>query len=150
MNVVEIKGRSATRRDYCTFLIHATTMCLVGHQMLPFKSIVSRVQIQSFTHNLLTRTTRRTWSSLSPRLSTSGPVWPYLYSSKRIMAPQLDAFFKQVDSLTDHFIDRLREAVAIPSVSADDERRPDVVKVSTCVHSSLCHTRTDTCRWANG
>jgi Cys-Gly metallodipeptidase DUG1 len=45
------------------------------------------------------------------------------------MAPQLDSFFKQVDSLTDHFIDRLRKAVAIPSVSADEERRPDVVKV---------------------
>jgi Cys-Gly metallodipeptidase DUG1 len=46
------------------------------------------------------------------------------------MAPQLDSYFKQVDTLTDHFIDRLRKAVAIPSVSADDERRPDVVKVS--------------------
>jgi hypothetical protein len=62
-------------------------------------------------------------------ISTKAPEWPYLYSSKRIMAPQLDPYFKQVDSLSDHFIDRLRKAVAIPSVSADDERRPDVVKV---------------------
>jgi Cys-Gly metallodipeptidase DUG1 len=45
------------------------------------------------------------------------------------MAPQLDSFFKQVDSLSDHFIERLRKAVAIPSVSAEDERRPEVVKV---------------------
>jgi hypothetical protein len=47
------------------------------------------------------------------------------------MAPQLDAFFKQVDDLSDHFIDRLSKAVAIPSVSAEDERRPEVVRVST-------------------
>lgn len=47
------------------------------------------------------------------------------------MAPQLDAYFKQVDSLSDHFISRLSEAVAIPSVSAEDERRPEVVRVSS-------------------
>lgn len=52
------------------------------------------------------------------------------------MAPQLDAYFKQVDSLSEHFIDRLRSAVAIPSVSADEERRQDVVKVNTL---SLAH-----------
>jgi Cys-Gly metallodipeptidase DUG1 len=46
------------------------------------------------------------------------------------MAPNLDPFFKQVDSLTDHFIDRLSKAVAIPSVSAEDDRRPEVVRVS--------------------
>jgi len=28
------------------------------------------------------------------------------------------------------FIERLRKAVAIPSVSADEEKRPEVVKVS--------------------
>jgi Cys-Gly metallodipeptidase DUG1 len=46
------------------------------------------------------------------------------------MAPQLDGYFKQVDKLSESFIERLRKAVAIPSVSADDKRRPDVVKVS--------------------
>lgn len=57
-------------------------------------------------------------------------TWPYLHRSKDpTMAPQLDGFFKQVDSLSESFIDRLRRAVAIPSVSADDERRGDVVKV---------------------
>merc|ERR1712000_92790 len=45
------------------------------------------------------------------------------------MAPQLDGFFKQVDDLSDHFIERLRKAVAIPSISADEERRPDVVRM---------------------
>ena len=45
------------------------------------------------------------------------------------MAPELDSYFKQVDGLSDHFIERLRKAVAIPSVSADEERRPDVVRV---------------------
>ncbi|RKF64041.1 Cys-Gly metallodipeptidase dug1 [Erysiphe neolycopersici] len=45
------------------------------------------------------------------------------------MDTQLDSFFAQVDSLSDHFIDRLRRAVAIPSISADDARRPDVVRM---------------------
>lgn len=45
------------------------------------------------------------------------------------MAPQLDGYFKQVDTLSDHFIERLRKAVAIPSISADEERRPDVVRM---------------------
>lgn len=57
--------------------------------------------------------------------------WPYLYSNKPLaMAPQLDSYFKQVDDMAESFIERLRKAVAIPSVSADDERRPDVVRVS--------------------
>ncbi|KAI9881465.1 MAG: hypothetical protein M1830_000027 [Pleopsidium flavum] len=45
------------------------------------------------------------------------------------MAPVLDAYFKQVDSLSGPFIERrlgLRKAVAIPSVSADEERRQDM------------------------
>ncbi|KAF4550476.1 putative peptidase family M20/M25/M40 protein [Elsinoe fawcettii] len=45
------------------------------------------------------------------------------------MAPNLDSYFKTVDSLSDHFIERLRKAVAIPSISADEARRPDVVKM---------------------
>ena len=61
--------------------------------------------------------------------------WPYLYSDKRIMAPQLDSYFKQVDDLAESFIERLRKAVAIPSVSSEDERRPDVVKVSPLNHA---------------
>lgn len=55
-------------------------------------------------------------------------AWPYLYRQFDTM-PHLDSYFKQVDSLQDHFIERLREAVAIPSVSSEDARRPDVVKV---------------------
>jgi Cys-Gly metallodipeptidase DUG1 len=54
------------------------------------------------------------------------------------MPPQLDAYFKQVDAFSDHFIDRLRKAVAIPSVSADDERRPDVVKVRPTPRPRFC------------
>jgi Cys-Gly metallodipeptidase DUG1 len=53
------------------------------------------------------------------------------------MAPQLDSFFKQVDTLSDHFIDRLRKAVAIPSVSAEDDRRPDVVKMGEWLAAEL-------------
>lgn len=45
------------------------------------------------------------------------------------MAPNLDAYFQEVDKLSEQFIDRLRKAVAIPSISSEDARRPDVVKV---------------------
>lgn len=45
------------------------------------------------------------------------------------MAPQLDPYFKKVDELAESFIERLRKAVAIPSISAEDERRPDVIRV---------------------
>jgi len=55
--------------------------------------------------------------------------WPYLYNPKRNMAPQLKPYFEKVDELAESFIDRLRKAVAIPSISAEDARRPDVVKV---------------------
>lgn len=57
--------------------------------------------------------------------------WPSsreLHTSQ-IMAPQLDSYFKQVDTLSESFIDRLRDAVAIPSISSDEARRADVVKV---------------------
>jgi hypothetical protein len=55
-------------------------------------------------------------------------AWPYIYKQFDKM-PNLDTYFQQVDSLQDHFIERLREAVAIPSISSEDSRRPDVVKV---------------------
>ncbi|KAG7109749.1 Cys-Gly metallodipeptidase dug1 like protein [Verticillium longisporum] len=53
------------------------------------------------------------------------------------MAPQLDGFFKQVDTDADHFIERLRKAVAIPSISAEPERRPDVVKMGEWMANEL-------------
>lgn len=55
------------------------------------------------------------------------------------MAPQLDTYFKQVDSLSDTFIERLRKAVAIPSVSAEDDRRPEVIKVKfyACISQDM-------------
>ncbi|CAK7226901.1 hypothetical protein SBRCBS47491_006385 [Sporothrix bragantina] len=53
------------------------------------------------------------------------------------MAPQLDGFFKQVDDLSDHFIDRLGKAVAIPSVSSDAARRPDVVRMAHFLETEL-------------
>ncbi|KAI9709205.1 MAG: hypothetical protein M1812_007728 [Candelaria pacifica] len=42
-----------------------------------------------------------------------------------------------VDTLSGAFIDRLRKAVAIPSVSADEERRPDVVKMGQFLAAEL-------------
>ena len=53
------------------------------------------------------------------------------------MAPQLDSYFKQVDSSANDFIERLREAVAIPSISADEARRPDVVRMGHWLANEL-------------
>lgn len=53
------------------------------------------------------------------------------------MAPNLDSYFKSVESNSEAFIDRLRHAVAIPSISAEVERRPDVVKMSNYLKGQL-------------
>lgn len=53
------------------------------------------------------------------------------------MAPQLDKFYQSVDALAEPFIERLRQAVAIPSISAEDERRPDVIKMGHWLKSQL-------------
>ncbi|KAI0019282.1 hypothetical protein F4780DRAFT_747795 [Xylariomycetidae sp. FL0641] len=55
----------------------------------------------------------------------------------RKMAPQLDGYFSKVDELSSHFIDRLATAVAIPSVSADAARRPDVVRMGEFLAEEL-------------
>ncbi|RPB24438.1 CNDP dipeptidase [Terfezia boudieri ATCC MYA-4762] len=53
------------------------------------------------------------------------------------MAPVLEPYFKQVDSMADSFIDRLRKAVAIPSISADAAHRPAVVKMADFLENEL-------------
>jgi Cys-Gly metallodipeptidase DUG1 len=53
------------------------------------------------------------------------------------MAPNLEGFFSQVDALSQHFVDRLRQAVAIPSVSSDTTRRGDVVRMAQFLESEL-------------
>ncbi|KAI9805711.1 MAG: hypothetical protein M1833_005204 [Piccolia ochrophora] len=53
------------------------------------------------------------------------------------MAPQLDSYFAEVDNLSEAFIDRLRQAVAIPSVSADEERRNDLFKMGDFLAKEL-------------
>lgn len=100
---------------------------------LPHHTFLSTLQS---TRSSLPRScgSKRLFNS-TPYRRTSKPVWPYLYSPFKSMAPSLDPYFKQVDSLSEAFIDRLRKAVAIPSVSADEERRPDVVKVTA---AALC------------
>ncbi|KAJ4302489.1 hypothetical protein N0V88_002635 [Collariella sp. IMI 366227] len=67
---------------------------------------------------------------------------PYLTDAirnhqSRKMAPQLDGYFQQVDSLSDAFIERLRQAVAIPSVSSEAARRPDVVRMGQFLADEL-------------
>ncbi|KAJ5966005.1 Cys-Gly metallodipeptidase dug1 [Penicillium waksmanii] len=61
----------------------------------------------------------------------------YGHISDTKMAPSLEPFFKQVDDSSENFIDRLRKAVAIPSVSAQDENRPDVVRMAQFLADEL-------------
>ncbi|KAM7192978.1 hypothetical protein V8F33_008026 [Rhypophila sp. PSN 637] len=80
----------------------------------------------------LQRNYRKAYSSSSPSSSRFGPSYlseDIRQHQARKMAPQLDGYFKQVDSLSDHFIERLRQAVAIPSISSEAARRPDVVRM---------------------
>ncbi|TGO50379.1 hypothetical protein BOTNAR_0395g00050 [Botryotinia narcissicola] len=72
------------------------------------------------------------------RISTYLTPAIHLHQSRKLkMAPQLDGYFKQVDDLSDHFIERLRKAVAIPSVSSEEERRPDVVRMGEFLADEL-------------
>lgn len=79
----------------------------------------------------------------SPAVSSLSPPRRFYLSpalrahQSRKMAPQLDGYFSQVDSMSDHFIDRLAKAVAIPSVSAEPARRPDVVRMGEFLASEL-------------
>lgn len=50
---------------------------------------------------------------------------------------QLNSYFKQVDELSNSFIKRLADAVAIPSVSADPELRPKVVEMANFLVKEL-------------
>ncbi|KAI7191523.1 CNDP dipeptidase, partial [Hortaea werneckii] len=77
--------------------------------------------------------------TLTLTLSQTKAAWPYIYRTHASpsMAPNLDSYFKSVDSSADSFVDRLRQAVAIPSISADEERRQDVVKMGMFLKSQL-------------
>jgi hypothetical protein len=116
-----------------TFLQRAKPLALTRSpsRIAPaYPPIISAFRIgRSFTSSASTRFVAR------PRLHDQytpdripNAAWPYIYKKFDRM-PSLDTYFQQVDSLQDHFIERLREAVAIPSISSEDSRRPDVVKV---------------------
>ena len=87
---------------------------------------IRRTFARSSPAQAFTATSRSLDKYIPDRLARA--AWPYLYKQFDKM-PHLDSYFKQVDSLQDTFIERLREAVAIPSISSEDKRRPDVVKV---------------------
>ncbi|EPS44675.1 hypothetical protein H072_1331 [Dactylellina haptotyla CBS 200.50] len=61
----------------------------------------------------------------------------FYYSTQNKMPVDLSGYYAQVDALEEKFIDRLRKAVAIPSVSAEPERRPDVVKMAEFLKAEL-------------
>jgi hypothetical protein len=92
----------------------------------PFRSIHQLFSRRQFT---LSKCSTLAFRPQLRRQTTA--AWPYIYrqTPSPNMAPQLDAYFAKVDELQDHFIERLRKAVAIPSVSSEDDRRPEVVRV---------------------
>jgi Cys-Gly metallodipeptidase DUG1 len=108
-------------------------------------SLFTRAAGRRCISNKLTTTTAspftnlRSISSTTRRLSQKPRAWPYIYRNEPSakMAPQLDAYFKSVDDLSDAFITRLSDAVAIPSISAEDERRPDVIKMGHYLKAQL-------------
>ena len=53
------------------------------------------------------------------------------------MATIMEKYFATVDNTSDHFVERLRKAVAIPSVSADPARRHDVVRMGEWLANEL-------------
>ncbi|KOS21396.1 Cys-Gly metallodipeptidase DUG1 [Escovopsis weberi] len=59
------------------------------------------------------------------------------------MAPQLDGYFSQVDASANEYIERLRAAVAIPSVSGEDGRRPEVVRMAEFLRDELVKLKVD-------
>ncbi|KAK4173243.1 hypothetical protein QBC36DRAFT_336237 [Triangularia setosa] len=81
------------------------------------------------TRPFLSNTASRTQAR--PQLQSSRPYLTEAIRNHqaRKMAPQLDGYFKQVDDMSDAFIERLRQAVAIPSISSEAARRPDVVRM---------------------
>lgn len=85
----------------------------------------------------LARTTSQATPQRLPSSQRSYLTDTVKHHQARKMAPQLDGYFAEVDKLSDHFIDRLAKAVAIPSVSADAERRPDVVRMGEFLADEL-------------
>lgn len=110
--------------------------CLPGRSLL-----VNRVPI----HSITTATVRSLshFTGTSHRCQLQAPSSrPYLTDAIRThqarkMAPQLDGYFKKVDDMSDTFIERLRQAVAIPSVSSEAARRPDVVRMGQFLGDEL-------------
>jgi hypothetical protein len=88
----------------------------------------SRCPVASQQLVILTQRPKRRYIHVLPR-RRQGKEWPYLYKDFDTM-PHLPPFFEKVDELKEGFINRLAEAVAIPSISSEDARRGDVVKVS--------------------
>ncbi|KAI0881717.1 uncharacterized protein GGS22DRAFT_55341 [Annulohypoxylon maeteangense] len=107
--------RTVLTRLHSSQLRLLKTPTLSSHRNSPF--IHFKPSLRSLS--LSVSNTRRTYLTPAIRAHQS-----------RKMAPQLDGYFAQVDTLSSHFIDRLAKAVAIPSVSSDAARRPDVVRMA--------------------
>ncbi|KAK4670704.1 uncharacterized protein QC763_213600 [Podospora pseudopauciseta] len=93
----------------------------------PFRPSITSPISRSFT----TRPFLPNTTSARSQLQSSRPYLTEAIRNlqARKMAPQLDGYFKQVDDMSDAFIERLRQAVAIPSISSEAARRPDVVRM---------------------
>ncbi|KAI5229325.1 CNDP dipeptidase [Aureobasidium subglaciale] len=100
----------------------------------PFRNIY---QLFSRRQSIFTKCSTPAFTTQLRRQTTA--AWPYIYRQHPSpkMVSNLDTYFAKVDELQDHFIERLREAVAIPSVSSEDERRPEVVRMGKFLESEL-------------
>ncbi|KAK4200882.1 hypothetical protein QBC40DRAFT_279053 [Triangularia verruculosa] len=96
----------------------------------PFRLSTTISLSRSFT-TLPPPSNTRSRTHARPQLQSSRPYLTEAIRNHqaRKMAPQLDGYFKQVDDMSDAFIERLRQAVAIPSISSEAARRPDVVRM---------------------
>ncbi|KAI2624996.1 cytosolic non-specific dipeptidase [Hypoxylon sp. NC1633] len=108
--------RLSSPLTYPTSLISPPLFARIIRRPVPFPSTTTATNTTTTT-----TTTTITRPYLTPALRVH---------QSRKMAPQLDGYFAQVDKLSSHFIDRLSKAVAIPSVSSDAARRPDVVRMA--------------------
>ncbi|KAL2016437.1 hypothetical protein VTK56DRAFT_3524 [Thermocarpiscus australiensis] len=117
-----------------TSLLSSSPFRCLSRRLLPVDRLICRDQTR-FHLPPLGRTRSHDWPSLASSR-------PYLTEALRAhqarkMAPQLDGYFQQVDALSNTFIERLRKAVAIPSVSSEASRRPDVVRMGQFLRDEL-------------
>ncbi|KAI1332690.1 glutamate carboxypeptidase [Xylariaceae sp. FL0255] len=126
--------------NYYRLYSHSRTYNNSSLRLLPQVSVNNShsLPLSSITSSTTTRAVIPSrWSSLTHTTNRTYLTPTIQVHQARKMAPNLDGYFAEVDKLSDHFINRLAEAVAIPSVSGEDARRPDVVRMGKWLETEL-------------